>query len=747
MRDFLAKKVKTSTQTHSENDQPSASEQYSKVSQATIDQALEKSIVVQRIDSKPIDISQRGQQKSTQKFEGFTFPKNADGRSFQPKWIDTFEWIEYSEQTDKVYCYACRQFATINTNDVFTSGGFNAWKTALSTGKGLRRHAASANHIGAMLSWKECQSRTNTNTQVSTLLNESVLEKRRYYFKAIVKTILFLVKCELPFRGNWESDENVELGIFQNLFQYTLESDEYLRKCQESMPGNALYTSPKIQNELIHIIANVLRENIVAEMNESTYLTLMADGTTDKNGIEVYSIAFRYLKNGSPVETLLTIEKADDISAVGISNLLINCIEINGIDDRKIIDQCYDGAPVMEGEYGGVQALIQKHYNRVIPYVHCFNHRLHLVVMDVLKNINPCRLFIGEVKLLHNFFGRFKVRKEYEGTNIPRLIETRWSGHLYAIKSIRKNYNELLETLIKIKEGNGPKFDGDDMALASGLVNSMMKEKFIFMLYALHDLLDVIEPANQILQKRDVGFRLSMPVIDAVLESVQSLRTDEAYNSFHQLVEETASAFDYAPRPRRIRQRSSRLTDSIVMDTIGEDSRDIGMKSVYFEIIDTICNEIKRRFNNNSDILNALSDLSEMNSNTEINCLKPLEKIGLTLPSEAELKVVSNFLMKEKEKPENADSSNLKILFPVKDAFRATYSLFEACETFGSSTSVNECAFSALARIDIVKRMSMSTQRLCDLSFMAFEKKKLNSVNVDDIIRKFSDKNRKIQLF
>ena len=88
------------------------------------------------------------------------------------------------------------------------------------------------------------------------------------------------------------------------------------------------------------------------------------------------------------------------------------------------------------------------------------------------------------------------------------------------------------------------------------------------------------------------------------------------------------------------------------------------MKSVYFEIIDTIYNEIKKRINNNnnSDILKELSDLSELNSNTDISYLKQLENIGLTLPSEAELKVVSIFLINEKEKPENAESSNSNIL-------------------------------------------------------------------------------------
>ena len=42
---------------------------------------------------------------------------------------------------------------------------------------------------------------------------------------------------------------------------------------------------------------------------------------------------------------------------------------------------------------------------------------------------------------------------------------------------------------------------------------------------------DLIEPDKQILQKRDVGFRMAMPIIDAALESVQRLRSDEAHNS------------------------------------------------------------------------------------------------------------------------------------------------------------------------------------------------------------------------
>lgn len=75
------------------------------------------------------------------------------------------------------------------------------------------------------------------------------------------------------------------------------------------MPANTTYKSPQIQNEIIHIIAEELRNTIVTEIKDSSYLSLMAAGTKDRNGDEMVSIAFRYLKQGMEIEALLAIEK------------------------------------------------------------------------------------------------------------------------------------------------------------------------------------------------------------------------------------------------------------------------------------------------------------------------------------------------------------------------------------------------------------------------------------------------------
>lgn len=187
------------------------------------------------------------------------------------------------------------------------------------------------------------------------------------------------------------------------------------------------------------------------------------------------------------------------------------------------------------------------------------------------------------------------------------------------------------------------------------------------------------------------------------------------------------------------------------MSTLGErgfENETSLLKSVHFEVIDRIICEMRNRFDHNNNILLAIAAANDIDQDDfDRDKLLPLASLGLTVPSQSEISVAKAFLAKEKLNPENQSSNTLKILFSVKNAFPETYRLLEAIDTFGSSTSVCECAFSAVARIDTVRRMSMTNQRMCDLSFLAFEKKRLSSLDEDVILRKFATNNRKIQLY
>lgn len=180
-------------------------------------------------------------------------------------------------------------------------------------------------------------------------------------------------------------------------------------------------------------------------------------------------------------------------------------------------------------------------------------------------------------------------------------------------------------------------------------------------------------------------------------------------------------------------------------ETLGERSDDlIEIKSAFFAIIDNILSEIKTRFTENDRILLALSSAHEM----EIENLKDFSSLGLEIPSAAEVSVTKQYISKQKEKQNSPEHFNtLNELYPMREAFPATYKLFSAIETFGSSTAVCEASFSRVTRINRVQRMGMTTKRLGELSLIAFENKFLEKIPADTILRKFSNESRRLRLY
>lgn len=222
-----------------------------------------------------------------------------------------------------------------------------------------------------------------------------------------------------------------------------------------------------------------------------------------------------------------------------------------------------------------------------------------------------------------------------------------------------------------MKEDKSRNFEPEDVALAKGILKSIKKRKFIFMLHFLNGLLGALEPATKILQKRDVGFRHAMPVIQAVFESVQRFRSDESFKSFLKETEETVKKMNEQPEDQdqnqpstsRVRQRSTRLSNSIVMETLGErnsenENENRVLKSAFFEVTDYVLNEMERRFNNNSKILTAISELNNISADDfDKKTLEPLTDIGLVLPSDAELNVVKQFICNEQKKQKTKKSA------------------------------------------------------------------------------------------
>jgi len=169
-----------------------------------------------------------------------TVYSKTDGRSFRNQWFDQFKWLEYHSGKDACLCYPCRIFGTVETKEkAFTEVGFKKWKKALDKERGFYKHESTQAHKICMEKWAEQQLRISHDAEVSTLANDNVLAKNRYYIKSVFDIIKFLVINELPLRGTYDNEEKCETGLFHALFRYTLEKDPHLQECVKLIPGNA----------------------------------------------------------------------------------------------------------------------------------------------------------------------------------------------------------------------------------------------------------------------------------------------------------------------------------------------------------------------------------------------------------------------------------------------------------------------------------------------------------------------------
>ena len=262
---------------------------------------------------------------------------------------------------------------------------------------------------------------------------------------SIVKTVLFCASNNIPLRGH-----SADKGNFMKLLQFRMDAgDEALKKHFTQMAGNAKYTSPTIQNQILGIASTMVVEEIVAEANES-FISVAADESCDISGKEQLSIALRYTKGDKVNESFTGFVEMSSVSAESISAAILAHLSRVGVDLRKLVEQGYDGASTMAGHVSGVQKRIRKKYPRAI-FVHCAAHCLNLVINDQSR-VSIVRSTCDIIRETIRFFRESPKRRSSLGVNIPLFSPTRWSQKYKSNRIFKANFKLILDALALLME-------------------------------------------------------------------------------------------------------------------------------------------------------------------------------------------------------------------------------------------------------------------------------------------------------
>lgn len=180
---------------------------------------------------------------------------------------------------------------------------------------------------------------------------------------------------------------------------------------------------------------------------------------------------------------------------------------------------------------------------------------------------------------------------------------------VYFFVGVLTNYEEICQTLNRLDE---LKIDAENKALGMGLQQTIQTRNFAFLLVFLKDVFDLIMPVEVVLQKREMGYQTSKPLINKLLELIEEKRADDVYSKYVESSKNILAVDEEIAEPSR---RKRRRVDATVE-----------LKSGCYELLDTIIQSIQSRFNENDDILRCLSaEIGEMT----IETLRPMKQVLL----------------------------------------------------------------------------------------------------------------------
>ena len=246
------------------------------------------------------------------------------------------------------------------------------------------------------------------------------IEKNRQKLKSTLKTVIFCGQHDIALPSHRDDskyyDSTSNVGNFQGLLNFRVEcGDVILEEHFQTCPKNATYQSKAVQNELIEICGDYLREQIIREVKVAKFFSILADEVADVSNKEQMPLVLRFVDTKGHIreEFIKFIYLANGTTGENIAEAIKSEIRVLGLDMRNCRGQGYDGAGDMSGKYSGTAIRIQNEFPDAV-YVHCASHRLNLCVANACS-IQSIRNTFGTMKVVHDFFNWPKRLSLLEG--------------------------------------------------------------------------------------------------------------------------------------------------------------------------------------------------------------------------------------------------------------------------------------------------------------------------------------------
>ncbi|XP_067124747.1 zinc finger MYM-type protein 1-like [Centruroides vittatus] len=414
------------------------------------------------------------------------------------------------------------------------------------------------------------------------------MEKDRWVsvLKIIIYVVKFLAGQNLSFRGEnnkiYEQQNGNFLKLIETIANFNDTISDHINRIRKTPSNMPHYLGVHIQNELISLLGEKIRHEIISMLKASKYFSIILDSTPDQIEIREHFLGFISIS---------------DSTGQGLTNVLLDFLETHNICLGDLRGQGYDNGANMKGRNNGLQKKILELNPRAF-YVPCAAHSLNLVVNDAAKASLEITNFFAIVQELYVFFSASTKRWQVLKDEIPTLSlkpfsSTRWESRIDALKVLRYNLAKIYDALFALYSDNSR--DPETRNMANSLLLKIKSFKFICSIITWNIVLTKINIASKVMQESDSTLPNIVFILKQTKTYLSHIRSNKGFNDILEEAKKIADDIDCDPSFPPINIVRPR-TKKRLFNYECEDPADQFKINFYFVILDTALSKLEERF-------------------------------------------------------------------------------------------------------------------------------------------------------
>ncbi|XP_075702536.1 zinc finger MYM-type protein 1-like [Rhinoderma darwinii] len=718
-----------------------------------------------------------------QQIMSFTFPKDKRNRSFDRKHyrrelpnreMSERQWLMYSTTNNSVYCLCCKLFHHGSDESGLCTTGTSVWKNL---SRNLASHEKTEYHERAFLKWKDLETRLRLNVTIEDTKKELIASETQHW-QNVLKRLIVLIRTmavqNVAFGGRSQKLYEANNGNFLKFVEAMAEFDAVLDKHLKRITNHSVHThylGSGTQNEIVQLLATQIKRKILEQLNAAKYYSVILDCTPDRSHKEQMTLTVRFVTvkesygNEPPEvkikEHFLGFLEIDDSAGSGMTKVLLQSLQENGIDIKDMRGQGYDNGSDMKGRINGVQAGV-RHINPRAFYVPCNSHPLNLVVSDAASACVEAVEFFNIIQSLYVFFSvsahRWAILQYNLGASHESLSlsTTRWESRVEAVRAIRNQISKIDDALTDVMEDSTLQGAALSKTVAEirGIRKNICNFTFLCGLVTWYDILFEINIASKKLQEIDLDISGAMKQLETCKLFLQRYCSDEQLENIIREAQGLAAALeiegDFPPAEEGKTRRRKRRFDCESQDEPIRDPKQLFKVGFFTRILDSAVQTVQDRILQLTEHRNAfgvLYNLQQIKDLTQENLREQCDHLEKRLSHDHlrdidgadlcyELKSLSRYVPANCYTPKSVLGyicrSKMSTMFPnTCIALRILLSL-------PVTVASGDRSFSKLELVKTYLRSTPPQERLVGLATISIEHELAYKLDLDDAIQAFA---------